>query len=149
MPVTFVSGGWLFSVSALILSVILTLLCIKLILEVRIKIGGTFSEIGQKTYGRCGKIMVDISLFSSQFCFCTAYIFFISSQVTSIVDAVYDITLDEKWKWVFLPICFCVIFPLVLVRKILTFAKFHVFADIMIWVTILTCIGYGIKLDVE
>lgn len=79
MPVSFVSGGYVFSIVALIIALILTLFCIKLIIEVRVKIGGTFTEIGMKTYGRCGKIMVDISLFWSQIGFVTAYVFFIAS----------------------------------------------------------------------
>lgn len=54
MPVAFVGGGWLFSVAALLLALVLTLYCIKLLIEVRVKIGGTFTEIGAKTYGRCG-----------------------------------------------------------------------------------------------
>lgn len=37
-----------------------------------------------------------------------------------------------KAKWYFLPICFLTFYPLVLVRKITVFAKFHLFGDIMI-----------------
>ena len=48
MPLSFVNGGWLFSVVALILALLLTLYCIKLLLEVRQKLGGnlSFSDIG-------------------------------------------------------------------------------------------------------
>lgn len=79
MPKSFINGGWLFSVVALIFSLFMTLCCIRLLIETREKIGGSFSEIGQKTYGKCGKIMVDITLFGSQVGFVTAYIYFIAS----------------------------------------------------------------------
>ena len=79
MPKNFVNGGYIFSVVALVSALILTLFCIRLLIEVRNKIGGSFSEIGQKTYGKCGKVMVDITLFGSQVGFVTAYIYFIAS----------------------------------------------------------------------
>lgn len=93
--------------------------------------------------------MVDISLFWSQVGFVTAYVYFIASQVMSIVDAADDITLSDSWKWVFLPVCFAIFYPLVLVRKIEPFAKFHVFGDVMIWITIAVCVGYAIRQDVD
>jgi amino acid permease len=67
MPISFVNGGYVFSVIALIFALILTLYCIKLILEVREKLGGSlsFSEIGFRTYGKTGKFLVDLSLFGS------------------------------------------------------------------------------------
>jgi solute carrier family 36 (proton-coupled amino acid transporter) len=65
MPKNFVNGGWLFSAIALFMALFVTLLCIRLLLEVRNKVGGSFSDIGAKTYGKCGKVMVDITLFGS------------------------------------------------------------------------------------
>jgi len=67
MPISFVNGGSIFSPIALVLALLLTLYCIKLILEVREKLGGSpsFSEIGFLTYGKTGKVMVDVSLFAS------------------------------------------------------------------------------------
>lgn len=48
LPTSFVNGGSLFSAVALILSLIFTLYCIKLLLDVRQKLGGnlSFPEIG-------------------------------------------------------------------------------------------------------
>jgi len=89
MPLSFVNGGWLFSVIALVLALFLTLYCIKLLLEVREKLGGSpsFSEIGSLTAGKTGKLLVDISLFGSQTGFTCAYIYFITSQIIGIIDA--------------------------------------------------------------
>ena len=65
MPKNFVNGGWAFSALSLTVSLFLTMFCIHLLLQVREKVGGSFSEIGAKTYGKCGKIAVDITLFGS------------------------------------------------------------------------------------
>lgn len=84
LPTSFVYGGSLFSGVAMIMALCLTLYCIKLILEVRAKLGGncSFAEIGFITYGPFGKALVDVSLFSSQVGFVCAYIYFIASQMT-------------------------------------------------------------------
>ena len=138
MPLSFVNGGWLFSAVALVLALLLTLYCIKLLLEVRQKLGGSpsFSDIGLQTAGKTGKLLVDISLFGSQTGFTCAYIYFIASQLTGVLDAAYNTTLPNNFKWWFMPLCFVILFPLVLVRKIQTFAKFHVFGDVMIFITL-------------
>ena len=79
MPKDFVNGGWLFSSACILVSLGATLYCATLLLECRAKFGGSFPEIGQAVYGKWGKILVDISLVSSQYGFVTAYIYFIAS----------------------------------------------------------------------
>ena len=67
LPTNFTTGGYGFSAIALIGALILTLFCIKLLLEVRAKLGGnvSFPEIGFLCYGFTGKLLVEISLFAS------------------------------------------------------------------------------------
>lgn len=60
-----------------------------------------------------------------------------------IVSAVTGTEINEGTKWYFVPICFVIFFPLVLVRKIQVFAKFHIFGDIMIFVTVIAQIYFG------
>lgn len=149
MPISFVNGGYVFSVVALVFALILTLYCIKLILEVREKLGGSlsFSEIGFRTYGRTGKFLVDLSLFGSQTGFTCAYIYFIASQITGILNAAYDTTLPNHFKWWFMPVCFVILLPLVMVRKIETFAKFHVFGDAMIFISLIVIVIFASASD--
>jgi solute carrier family 36 (proton-coupled amino acid transporter) len=52
-------------------------------------------------------------------------------------------------KWWFLPIIMAIYVPLVWVRKIEKFAKTHVFADIMIFATLVACITYATIHDVR
>jgi amino acid permease len=66
MPLNFVNGGWLFSAICIVLSMIWTLWCAKMLIEVHHTVGGgSFPEIGQKVYGKTGKVLTDISLFFS------------------------------------------------------------------------------------
>jgi proton-coupled amino acid transporter len=54
--------------------------------------------------------------------------------------------LQDSFRWYFFPICFFIYLPLVMIRKIETFAKFHVFGDVMIWVTLIAVMIFaGIK----
>lgn len=115
-----------------------------------------------KAYGKPGRIFVEIVLVASQFGFCTAYVYFIASQIGGDGGVIPCITGDENCEgglqmsqWVWFPICMAIYVPLVMVRKIEVFASFHIFADIMIIVSIITIFGYagkslgtdGIQLD--
>ena len=81
LPKDFVNGGYGFSAICILAALCLTIYCTVLLIEVHAKVGGSLPDIGQKVYGKAGKIMVDISLFGSQFGFVCAYIYFIASQV--------------------------------------------------------------------
>lgn len=82
MPGDFKEGGFGWSAITIILCLLLTLYCSKLLIEVYEKVdGGSLPEIGMKVMGKPGKIMVEVSLFSSQFGFVCAYIYFITSQI--------------------------------------------------------------------
>lgn len=88
LPTNFVTGGSLFSAGALVGALLLTLYSIKLILEVRKELGGkmSFPEIGYAAYGFWGRAAVDCALFTSQFGFVCAYIYFIASQTTGVIE---------------------------------------------------------------
>ena len=67
MPKNFLNGGYGFSAIMMVLSLILALYCVRLLLITRAKLGGkvSFSEIGEITMGKPGRIMVDITLVGS------------------------------------------------------------------------------------
>lgn len=65
MPKDFVNGGYVFSPFALLLGLILTMYCVKLLILSRDKLGRkstSFSQLGEMTLGWKGKIAVDLSL---------------------------------------------------------------------------------------
>ena len=66
MPFAFVKSGWGFSGSALVVSLILVLYSINLLLKVNKHLGGgSLPEMGEKTWGKPGKVLTDVLLFCS------------------------------------------------------------------------------------
>jgi len=147
MPYAFVKSGWAFSGGALLASLLLVLYAISLLLSVNKEKGGSLPEMGERTWGRPGKILTDVLLFSSQFGFCLAYVYFVIQQVggTFILcwtndaatptlcppDSGTNLT-QAPAKWLWIVVCMCLFTPLVLVRKTEKFAFTHIFADIMV-----------------
>ena len=153
VPLDFKNGGWLFTPITLIISLCSTLYCAKLLLAVNDRLGGGgYPEMGFKAYGKWGKILVEIVLVASQFGFVTAYIYFIASQIGGIEGGVIQcVTSDDdnceggfslnKWWW--LLICCLLYIPLVMVRKIEVFAITHIFADVMVIISVITIFVYA------
>lgn len=141
LPKAFVNGGWLWTTFMLLIEAFITTYCGYLLLEVRAKTGlSNYSEIGEKTYGKAGRIAVDISLWFSQMGFCCAYVFFIKENLSDIFNQAFGWEVSPNSiayvQWVvFSLLCF--------VRKIEKFAVTHVFADVMILITVITCVVFG------
>ena len=134
MPNQFYVSGWLFTAIMLLISLALNLYSCKLLLEVQNKTGGSLPDIGYAAMGKFGKIISDILLISSQFGFCTAYVYFIASQIGGEGGVIQCATssngdpedcdggkIISKWYW-FL-ICIVLYLPLVFVRKIEKFGQ--------------------------
>lgn len=86
--------------------------------------------------------MVNITLFLSQSGFCCGYIWFIVSNVHTILVDATGFTHDE---WITASMCLIVFTLLCWVRKIEIFASTHIFADVMILITLLYVIIMGIR----
>ena len=66
VPKDFKNGGYLFTPITLIASLIATLYCAKLLLEVNDRLGGgSFPEMGYRAYGKPGRIFVEVVLVAS------------------------------------------------------------------------------------
>ena len=66
LPKAFINGGYLITMIMMVLSAVLTIYCATLLLAVRKKTGvSNYTELGQTTYGKYGRIFVDIALWSS------------------------------------------------------------------------------------
>ena len=123
MPTAFISGGSVFSAVALLGTLLVTLFCIKLLLQVRSTLGShlSFSDLGVATCGRAGKLTVDVTLFLSQTSFVVAQIYFISSQTLHMINASRVMQglqpVSEQFKWLFLPLCFVMLMPMLMVHK--------------------------------
>ena len=150
-PTSFVSGGSAFSAVALILSLVLTLYCIGLLLEVRSALGGhlSYSEMGVAALGSKGRTLCDVVIFMSQVGFVIAFIYFIASQTLRLLDSSRGewglAPLDEKYKWAFLPIIFLIIMPMLMVHKPQKFARAHIFADVVILFTVAAILYFVVQ----
>ena len=66
LPDSFNAAGWLFQIIALTFSCCLTIFCAYLLIEVRKVVRlPSYSDMGERLYGRSGKIAVNIALFLS------------------------------------------------------------------------------------
>lgn len=63
--------------------------------------------------------------------------------MTVVIENIFDIDIPLAYKWWWAPICFAILFPMVMVRKIQTFAKFHVFGDVMVALMVIVCMSYA------
>ena len=78
LPDSFNQAGWLFQILSIVFSMLLTIYCATLLIEVRKKVKlPSYTDIGEKLYGKKVKVAVQIALASSQTGFCVGYIFFI------------------------------------------------------------------------
>ena len=96
--------------------------------------------MGERTYGKIGKITVDICLFLSQAGFVCAYVYFIKENLHHIILYYFDVYISTK---LFALLIFILFSLLCLVRRIEIFASTHVFADVMIVVTMIVILAYG------
>ena len=79
IPLAFAEAGYGFSGSMLVVSLLLVLLSVHKLLAVHKAVGGgSLSELGEKSIGKCGKYLTDVLLFCSQLSFCLGYVYFIA-----------------------------------------------------------------------
>lgn len=112
-----------------------------LLIEIREKVNASsYTVIGEKLFGKPGKIAVNLSLFCSQVGFVCAYVYFIMVNFSSVFYHAWGIDLARNY----IALIFLVIFTLLcFVRRIEIFASTHVFADLMILVAIIAMVGFG------
>ena len=66
LPKGFKNGGYLFSPIVLTASSLVTLYCAMLLIKIRSKYKGSFSDMGYRAFGKRGKLAVDLALGFSQ-----------------------------------------------------------------------------------
>eukprot|EP00735_Rhodelphis_limneticus_P013630 TRINITY_DN757_c0_g1::TRINITY_DN757_c0_g1_i1::g.18408::m.18408 TRINITY_DN757_c0_g1::TRINITY_DN757_c0_g1_i1::g.18408 ORF type:complete len:552 (-),score=44.82,sp/Q10074/AVT3_SCHPO/33.85/2e-66,Aa_trans/PF01490.13/1.1e-78,Trp_Tyr_perm/PF03222.8/9e-06,MIP/PF00230.15/3.2e+03,MIP/PF00230.15/0.042,DUF485/PF04341.7/4.5e+03,DUF485/PF04341.7/1.3,DUF485/PF04341.7/2.8e+02 TRINITY_DN757_c0_g1_i1:101-1690(-) len=131
LPRAFYNGGLLFSCVSLILVAILSLYSMRLLLQIHEKHGGSFSDLGYKSFGKPGKVAVDMSLVLSQCAFCCAYLIFIPRHLVQVVSSLSggDHLLNEVAViWMLVPI----LIPLVWIRRVEKFAFTSLLGNLLI-----------------
>ena len=161
LPNFLVKSGWAVNPFLMFLSLILTLYCVKLLIESSEKLGAdSLPSIAEKAYGKWAKVLTDILIVASQIGFCTSYVYFIASQIGAVIDCIVlpdGLTADTCGeataldsggsgaisKWVFLPVLVLMYVPLVYIRKTEKLAFSHLLSDIIIVGVILSASIFG------
>ncbi len=92
--------------------------------------------------GKTGRYMVDFFLVVMQLGFLMGIIYFLTSNLQSVLADAAGWSIDIKWYGLF---CLVFLTPLTFLRSIEKFAFSHVFADILILVTTIVIIVFATK----
>ncbi|KAI9797029.1 MAG: neutral amino acid transporter [Piccolia ochrophora] len=88
LPRAFLNGGMLFSIMVLVIVSPLSYYCFILLVTTRLKVEGSFGDLGSKIYGRHMRAIIQFSIVLSQVGFSAAYIVFTSENLQAFVLAV-------------------------------------------------------------
>lgn len=135
-------------------SLFLTLYCTRLIMELADEFGESFSEIAMVAYGNKMRILTEVLIIASQMSFCTNYIYFISSQMGSVINCARSGANPELCNspeavkadvnlWYFMPVLMLVYVPLVWIRNMEKLAFTHLIGDVIILSVIVTLFTYS------
>ena len=159
MPQYFADTGIIGMPCIMLGSLVLTLYCTKLLLECADEgYGNEYSEIGEAAYGKGMRKLTEWLIICSQMGFCTNYVYFIASQMGSVINCARsgadsntcgspEVVYDSVQIWYFLPILMAIYVPLVWIRDMEKLAFTHLISDVVILFVISTIFVYaGISL---
>jgi len=90
LPRAYLNGGMLFSNLVLLFVAALSYYCFVLLVNTRLKVVGSFGDIGGILYGRWLRFLILTSIVISQIGFVAAYIVFTSENLQAVIRAVSD-----------------------------------------------------------
>ncbi|KAJ1953283.1 hypothetical protein EC988_003079, partial [Linderina pennispora] len=143
LPRAFYNGGLLTSCVLMICVAAYAWHCILLLAEVYLKVGGSYSEIGLKLYGRTMQYAVTTSIVLAQIGGCCAYTIFVAQNWRNVFNTLTgcQATLGTNF-WVVIQLV--VFVPLAMIRQIRYFAPVAMVANILIVISL----GYLLGFDV-
>ena len=141
LPNNFYNGGAVFSLLVFVFSGFFTLFCTHKLIEVRERTGyRNFGEMANKIIGPHGKHLINFILSGAQLGFCCAFIYVVVESFYELFNHGLHIHVSRS---VFGLCCLLLFSCLAYVRKLEVFASTHVFADIMIALTLVAVVYYG------
>ena len=144
LPKAYLNGGFLFSNLVLLSVAALSYYCYVLLVKCRLKIEGSFGDIGGKVYGENMRRVILMSVVISQIGFVAAYIVFVSENLQAFVLAVSDckVLIDIKY---FILGQIAIFLPLSLVRNIKGLSATAYIANVFITLGLIYLYYYDIK----
>lgn len=117
LPRAYLNGGMLFSNVVLLFVAALSYYCFVLLVSTRMKIDGSFGDIGGVLYGRWMRTLILASIVISQMGFVAAYIVFTSENLQAFILAVTDCQKLVPVSWLII-IQMVIFLPFSLLRDI-------------------------------
>lgn len=102
LPRAYLNGGMVFSNLVLLFVAALSYYCFVLLVSSRLKIEGSFGDMGGILYGKWLRILILFSIVVSQIGFVAAYIVFVSENLQAFILAVSDCQTHIQVKWLIL-----------------------------------------------
>jgi len=102
-----------------------------------------FPSIGEESFGKAGRVLVQIAILSSQIGYCCAFVVFILSHLRDL--SFVKSTAVSKYFWIFIIGITIILICLVWIRNIKMLAPTSVLANITIILSVLAVIEYGFQ----
>ncbi|KAJ2158229.1 hypothetical protein GGF46_003942 [Coemansia sp. RSA 552] len=143
LPKAFSNGGLMASVGVVMAVAWYALHCMSILGEVYLKLGGSYSELGSRLFGRWAGKIITVSIVTAQVGFCSAYTIFVATNARSVWNALTGCRYNlSSTFWVLAQLLAYI--PLAWVRKIKQFAPFALVAN----ACIMAGLGYVLLYDV-
>lgn len=148
LPKAFLNGGMLFSFVVLLLVAGLSYYCFLLLTTSRLHLQGSFAEMGEMTFGKRMRTLINTSLVISQIGFASAYIVFTSENLRAFILAVSDCKTYIDIKLMIL-MQLIIFLPLSLYRNLNNISIVVYIADLFIVLGLIYLYYYGISTLVD
>ncbi|EEH19184.1 hypothetical protein PABG_01503 [Paracoccidioides brasiliensis Pb03] len=148
LPRAFMNGGMLFSSIVLVSVSLLSYYCFILLVSTRMKIHGSFGDIGGVLYGKHMRRIILGSIVLSQLGFVSAYIVFVSTNLQAFVYAVSKCKTFLDIKFIIL-MQLVVFLPFSFIRDISKLGFTALIADVFILLGIIYLYIYGFETIID
>jgi solute carrier family 36 (proton-coupled amino acid transporter) len=148
LPRAFLNGGMLFSSLVLLGVALLCFHCFILLVNTRLKIEGSFGDMGGILYGKWMRTLILSSIVLSQIGFVSAYIVFTSENLQAFILAVSKCRTYINIKWMVL-MQLIIFLPLSLIRDISKLGFTALVADVFIMLGLIYLYYYDIATIVD
>jgi proton-coupled amino acid transporter len=143
LPKAYLNGGMIFSNAVLLFVAILSYYCFVLLVNTRLKVDGSFGDIGGILYGKWMRTVILFSIVLSQLGFVAAYIVFTSENLQAFILAVSHCKTLISIQWLIL-MQMAIFLPFSLLRDITKLGFTALVADAFILIGLVYLYYYDI-----
>lgn len=152
LPKAFQNGGMLFSIIGLSISALLSTFCMLRLTTCSNAVMSaygfsnvSYGMLGEKAFGRAGRLAVNVSLVLSQIGFCCSYLIFVQKNIGEVILQAFNIQNSlASYSWTLIILQIPLYTPLTWVRHIEYFAITNLVADVLILFGLLYIIQYSV-----